>query len=514
MTTSENTFDAIVIGSGIGGMSAAVHLANHDKRVLLLEAALDFGGYTNPFKRKKFHFDPGLHYIGELNPGDFFHETLVKLQLRDRVDFNRLDDDCYDRYVFPELDFRMPANRELLRARLEQHFPEEKSGIDKFIRMLEALKINPGDPDEMKNAFAEVRAIDGSEVLATIRKRTYGEIMDHFFGDNALIKAVLSGPCGDVGLPPGRVSAMALIGIHNHYVDGAFFPKGGSGALRDAFMDRLKEKGAVCKNRTRVKKILVEDGKVAGVVTDKDEEYRAGVVVSNVDPVLTFTELLDSEHVRAKTLKKAEGIEASYGSICFFVGTDMPPENIKLGSENIWYYPSTDIDAEYDDALLDKLPEGDFSFFLSAPSRKDPGGGKCPPGTEVMEMVLLANYAPYAKWSDQRALQRDDDYKALKQKIQSTLVAQLERTYAPGLGDHIIVSEISTPVTNTYYTSPYKGSIYGPAHTPEQLGLGRFMPRGTVKNLYLCGAGVFNCGIGPCCISGYFAADLALKDAG
>ena len=512
MTTPENTFDAIVIGSGIGGMSAAVHLANNDKRVLLLEAALDFGGYTNPFKRKKFHFDPGLHYIGELNPGDFFHETLVKLQLRDRVEFNRLDEDCYDRYVFPGMDFRMPSNRELFRARLEEHFPEEKQGIDKFIRMINALKINPGDADEMKNAFAEVRAIDGSEVLATIRKRTYGEVMRHFFGDNDLIKAVLSGPCGDIGLPPGRVSAMALVGIHNHYLEGAFFPRGGSGALRDAFIDRLKEQGAVLKNRTRVTRILVEDGRAVGVVTDKDEEFRASAVVSNVDPVLTFTKLIEPENVRAKTLKKAENIEASYGSICFFVGTDMPPENIGVGQENIWYYPTTDIDKEYEDAAKVTVPTGDFSFFLSAPSRKDPGGGKCPPGTEVLEMVLLSNYEPFAKWADQRALQRDDEYKDLKNEIKSVLIKQLERTYAPGLGENIIVSEVSTPVTNTYYASPYKGSIYGPAHTPDQLGMGRFMPRGTVKDLYLCGAGVFNCGIGPCCISGYFAADLALKD--
>ncbi len=514
MTTPENQFDAIVIGSGIGGMSAATHLANHGKRVLLLEAALDFGGYTNPFKRKKFHFDPGLHYIGELNPGDFFHETLVKLQIRDRVGFNRLNDDCYDRYVFPGMDFRMPAGRDKFRARLEQHFPEARAGIDKFIRLLDALKINPGDPDQVKNAFAQVRAIDGSEVLATIRKRTFGEVVDHLFGDHDLIKAVLSGPCGDIGLPPGRVAATALIGIHNHYLEGAFFPKGGSGALRDAFIERLREKGAVLKNRTRVSRILIEGDAAAGVVTEKGEEFRAPLVVSNVDPVLTFTRLIEPEHVRGKTLKKAESVEPSYGSICFFVGTDLPADQIKLGQENIWYYPSTDIDDLYARAARETVPRGDFSFFLSVPSRKDPGGGKCPPGTEVLEMVVLASYEPYERWAEQRALQRDDEYEALKEQIKHSLIAQLERTYAPGFGQHILVHEVSTPVTNTYYASPFRGSIYGPAHTPEQLGLGRFMPRGAIKSLYLCGAGVFNCGIGPCCISGYFAADLALKDAG
>lgn len=518
MVTSRNDagvrmekFDAIVIGSGVGGMTAAAHLAVNGQSVLLLESALDFGGFTNPFMRKKFHFDPGIHYVGELRPGTHFYDTLKKVGVLDRMSFNRMPDDCFDRYVFPEIEFRMPASRDEFRARLLSHFPECADGIDKYMRILKALSRGAASRDDAKKTFEEIRAIDGSETLAGIRSITYGALMRHLFGDHRLIRAVLGGPCGDIGLPPGQVSAMALLGIFNHYLEGAFFPKGGSGAFRDAFISILRENGAVLKNRTKVTKIITENGEAVGVLTESGDEYRANVIISNADPVFTFTQLLGPGNVKETLIKKSEAIMSSHASICLFVGTNVPGENIKLGAENIWYYPSSDIDACYS-ALENGLPSGDFAFFLSCPSRKDPDSGKCPPGTEVLEMVVLASYDPFKKWDNMRAMKRPDDYYELKDQIEKTLMDQMERLYVPQLSKHIVVKETSTPVTNSYYVPAPRGSIYGPAHTPEQIGTGRFLPRGSVKNLYLCGAGVFNAGIAPSCVSGFFAAELALKD--
>ena len=100
-------YQTIVIGSGAGGLSAALTLARQGFSVLLLEAMGSLGGYLNPFRRGGYTFDTGLHYMGQLGKGEYFWRLLDKLGIADRIDFVELNPDGFDRYIFPDFEMAM-----------------------------------------------------------------------------------------------------------------------------------------------------------------------------------------------------------------------------------------------------------------------------------------------------------------------------------------------------------------------------------------------------------------------
>lgn len=111
MTIANTEYDAIVIGSGIGGLAAATRLAQKDRKVLLLEASSDFGGYIRPVVYGEYTFDLGLHYLGKLGENEIFSNLLKQMGLED-LQFIELDPNGFDKYVFPDYEFSF-CNRSL-----------------------------------------------------------------------------------------------------------------------------------------------------------------------------------------------------------------------------------------------------------------------------------------------------------------------------------------------------------------------------------------------------------------
>ena len=119
-------FDAIIIGSGMGGLTAAAFMAKGGMRPLVLEQHFAPGGNAQTFRRKRmFDFDVGLHYIGDCGPGGLFPSMLEQLDIADRVEFVPMDQDGFDTYVGPDMTFRAPAGWERYRQRLHEAFPQE-----------------------------------------------------------------------------------------------------------------------------------------------------------------------------------------------------------------------------------------------------------------------------------------------------------------------------------------------------------------------------------------------------
>lgn len=499
--------DVILIGSGIGGLVAALTCARAGKSVLVLEAGKQFGGYTNPFARKHFHFDPGIHYIGECGEGGSFRHLLDRLDLG-HVTFEALDPDGFDHYVFPEYSVKNCVGLDRFRDRLAADFPHERHGLDRFFSLLH-------DVDFVIKTSRRPK-LDGS-MLELLRKApgvmrwgraTLKEVLDHHF-DDALLKSALSGPVGDLGLPPSRLAAIMHMGLLCHYAGGAFFPSGGSGRLRDAFTDALKEEGAVLKRNARVERILHDSGRVTGVRLADGSEHRASVVISNAQATTTY-DMVGLEHLGRRLRDKIENLEHSYGSICIFLGVDGELDTSGLGSANIWNYASSDIDSTYSDAAT-RPYDGASSYFLTVPTNKDPNGGLAPEGKQTVELVTLCQPHLYERWFGDKTMRRGQEYDELKEAIADHYLSLAEK-HLPNLRKHVLLKEVATPATNYSYTLSPEGNIYGPAHTVAQIPPFRFGSRTPIEGLLLCGSSVMGAGIVPCASSGRAAGKLALAD--
>lgn len=502
-------YDVVVIGSGIGGLVAALTCAKAGQSVLVLEAGKQFGGYTNPFARKKFHFDPGIHYIGQCHPGGSFRRLLDKLGL-EHVEFSELDPDGFDHYVFPDYNVKACTGLDRYRDRLAADFPKERRGLDKFFGLLhdvEFVLANLSRIQSFGTGFGVARRLPG---LVRWSRATIGDVLNHYFTDRRL-KAALSGPVGDLGLPPSRMSAFMHFGLLTHYAHGAFFPSGGSGRLRDAFVQALDENGATLMRNQRVASLVHDGSVVRGVRTAKGQTFGAKQVISNASATTTY-DMVGHDHLPRRLTKRLTSLEQSYGSICIFLGVDGALQTQHIGSTNVWNYSSTDIDALFSDEVM-----GDFrksgSYFLTVPTNKDPNGGLAPEGMQTVEMVVLCGHEPFEGWYGDKSMKRGEDYEALKEDIADHFLEKAE-THLPGLRDHVVLKEVSTPATNVSYTLSPNGSIYGPAHTVAQSAPFRFGVRAPLEGLYLCGASVLGAGIVPCASSGRMAGKSALQDAG
>ncbi|MCB9613641.1 MAG: NAD(P)/FAD-dependent oxidoreductase [Sandaracinus sp.] len=496
-------FDVIVVGSGIGGLTAALTCARAKRSVLLLEAGKQFGGYTNPFSRKHFHFDPGIHYIGEAGPGGSFRHMLDRLGLED-VRFTELDPDGFDHYVFPDYAVKNCVGLERFRDRLAADFPRERESLDRFFQLLQNVDTTLRLAQRVRGAKDLLTLLRTAPGLVRWSRATLKELLDHHF-DDPLLKAALAGPCGDLGLPPSRLSAVMHMGLLTHYAKGAYFPHRGSGALRDGFVDGLREEGAVLHRNARVERILTEGGRVTGVRTTDGRTFLADAVISNAQATDTYA-MVGLPQVGRRLRQKVERTEHSYGSVVIFLGVDGALDTSPIGSSNVWSYAANDVESMYSDQALTR---GKGSFFLTVPSNKDPEGQLAPAGMQTVELVTLCRSEPFRKWFDDKTMKRGDEYVAFKEQIADHYLALAEK-HLPGLREHVVVKEVATPATNLSFTWSPDGNIYGPAHTPGQTPPFRFAAKAPIDGLFLCGASVMSAGIVPCASSGRGAGKLAL----
>ena len=501
-------YDVIVIGSGIGGLSAALTAARAGKSVLVLEAERQYGGFINPFARKKFWFDTGIHYVGEMGKGRSLHRQFENLGLLDDLKFRELNPEGFDRYVFPDYEIRLGNSLDDFHNQLSKDFPSERVALNRFFKRFKEIDGSLRDLQNRKSLWATIALLPKIPQLLRYKGLTYKQLLDQFFTDPRL-KAALSGPGGDIGLPPGSAAALVMIGIIAHFSRGAYYPIGGSKKVRDTYVDHLKKHGATLRRRTPVDSIILKGGKASGVCTANGETFNASVVISNASALHTLRDMVGYSNLKKKSVQKIKKARYSIGSVCVFVGTSQQPTEFGLDDANIWNYPSYDIDALYQPVLEGRQME-ELAFFLSVPTLKDPYANHAPQGKHTVELITFAPWKAFEPWDEQPVLKRDSDYMKLKNEVGMRLLNAAEK-YIPGLAANAEVIEISSPLTNKSFANTPDGSIYGMDHIPGQIGSGRWGIQSPIDGLLLCGADSMGGGIAPCVTSGTAAGNLSLK---
>src|SRR5262245_1935934 len=283
-------WDAIVIGSGIGGLTSAALLARHaGKRVLVLERHYTAGGFTHTFHRPGYEWDVGVHYVGDVHRPvsllrrAFDHLTegaLARADLGEVYDTIVIGDDRYD----------FMAGREAFRARMHSYFPRQTAAIDRYLERIRAT-VRTSRRYFLEKALPPLLGAAAGPVLRwpALReaRRTVADVLRELTDDPRLA-GVLAGQYGDYGLPPRQASWFMHALLVGHYLGGGAYPVGGSSRIAETILPAIEGRGGAVMTSAEVAQILVEDGRARGVRLAGGEEVRAPIVVSDAGVAMTF----------------------------------------------------------------------------------------------------------------------------------------------------------------------------------------------------------------------------------
>lgn len=481
-------YDVIVVGAGIGGLVSAALLSRRGRRVLVIDRHNVAGGNATIFRRPGYEFDVGLHYVGGCHP-DGVIPRILRASGVDDVVFEEMDPDGYDVVVVPGLRLRVPKGIERFRERLRETFPAERRGIDRFISLLRQLqRCLRAWPRPMPTLAALLR----SPGIARWGKRCYADVLESCTADPTL-RAVLSAQHPGYALPPSRASALVGLGIVLHYLEGAYYPRGGGQVLSDRLATSIETHGGHVRLRTRALRITVERGRVTGLdletAHDGRRHVQAEAVISNADLKHTMGELLDASWASSKLARRVASFEMapSMGVVYLGLSTDLALAGHPAA--NYWIHPDVDPEPQYAQAARGELPDKP-AVFLTIGSLKDPShAGMAPPGHTNVQAMSVAPSAAAAWGVDDQAsgYRRSPAYRRAKQRFADTLLDVVEQVL-PDVREQIDLLEVATPLTQIRYTGSSEGSAYGIASTPRQFGWSRPGPNTPVAGLFLCGA--------------------------
>ena len=463
---TESDYDVIVIGAGLGGLSAATHLANNNLRVLVLEQHDKVGGCATRFERGMFTFEASLHAMAGGGPGknDRGLNQLLKLWgVYDKIEFIELPE--FYRTIFPGVDITLPGNWEGFKQALREQWPEESDGIEKFHRICEntykdmmalreLYRMSPA-----RGFFKKMQVPLRYRSFYRYKDKTLQDVLDECF-ENDDIKAVVAQLWIFYGAPVPEQSALIGLAATEVYLsDGAWHIMGTSQMLSNAYAERIMELGGVVKTDTLVTKIVMENGLATGVETSSGKKYTSRYIVANTDPYQLTFRLVGEKHFPEKYIDHLNAMKPANSLFGVYMGLDVDLAARGYDEVEIIYSPTTS-----DSTLLyDAMMRGDFKEGAVAITIYSNLGDPvyAPEGKSV---VTLTAYSGIDIWPEY-----GDDYYKMKHRKVNELV-ELAAEVIPELNDprFVLIKEGYTPRTVKRYTLNRKGVVYGFYLTPDQ----------------------------------------------
>jgi len=500
-------FDFIVIGSGIGGLTAAIWLAKSGKKVAVLERHYVPGGFTHSFRRKHgFQWDVGVHYVGNMSKdnsllGMFNFLTDGKLRWESMGE-------VYDVVYIDKKRYEFKAGKEQFREQFIKYFPEDKQAINDYLNLIEKAN-KRGAAFFFEKVFEPWLSKSFGWILRKrynrYSQKTTWEVLSELT-NNKLLIAVLCGQCGNYGLSPKYSSFGAHAMVIAHFMEGGYYPIGGAEQICHKAIEVLNKLGSKVFINAEVQNIITENNAVTGIKVN-DTIIRCTNVISNAGVNNTFNYLL-SESAKQRCKFNLKHVKPASGHLCLYIGLNKSSAELNLPKHNVWYYAHENTDELIEKTTLSEAPNN-FAY-ISFPSAKDPEWELKNPGKATIQAISVGNYDWFKAYENQPWMKREDAYKKLKSDFE---VSMLNRLYIlfPQVKGNIQITEVSSPLSTRHFSNYKNGEIYGLEHSPDRFKLPFLRPKTRIKGLKLVGQDITLVGVSGAMLSGMLCATTILK---
>ncbi|MGU3540595.1 phytoene desaturase [Methylobacterium sp. A54F] len=473
--TSEPSADrrphAVVIGSGFGGLAAAIRLGARGYRVSVLERLDQPGGRARVHRQDGFTFDAGPTIV----TAPFLFEELWALCGR------RMADDVtlapmrpFYRIRFEDgASFDYSGDPEAMRREVAKFSAADVAGYERFMaRSAEICRVGFEELGHVPfGSFTDMLRIMPDLLRLGGHRSVYDVVASHIRDER--LRTIFSFHPLLIGGSPFRASAIYCLIAHLERRWGVHFAMGGTGRLVDGLCDLIRGQGGTVRCGAEVAEILVERGSARGVRLADGERIGAALVVSNADSAHTYRHLLPAAARRRWSDRRLARASSSMGLFVWYFGTRRKYPNV--AHHTILMGPR--YRGLIDDIFRRKALAPDFSLYLHRPTETDPL--LAPPGHDAFYVLApVPNLAGGQDWAREA-----EPYRA-------AIARALEASVLPGLSEAIVTSRVTTPQDFADDFLSYRGSGFGIEPVLTQSAW--FRPHNAsedVANLYLVGAG-------------------------
>ena len=471
----ENTYDIVIVGSGLGGLVSALIFAKEGYKVCVLEKNNQFGGNLQTFVRDKSIFDTGVHYIGGLAEGENLHQYFKYLGIMDDLKLKKMEEDKYDVITFEgdEIQYPHAQGYDNFIEQLSKEFPEERAVIETYCNKIkETCNSFPLYNLQIGDAY-----YDNTDLLS-LKIKDYIESIT----DNEKLRAVLVGSnflyAGEDNTP-FYVHALSI----NSYIQSSWRCVNGGSQISKLLIKQIRNLGGKVLKYKEVTSFGFEDKKLVSAKTKDGNEYFASQFISNIEPKYTL-KMLGKNKMRKAYTKRIESIKSIISA--FSVYFVFHPESFQYLNYNHYHFKDVNRVWDAQGYTQESWPEG---YMLSVGAKKNESEW-----AENMTFITYMRYDEVREWEDSFNTVAENDergeaYEAFKNKKIEQAIVEIEKKF-PNFRSCIKSVHSSSPLSYRDYIGVNEGSMYGYVKDADSPMTSFLSPRTKLKNLFFTGQSI------------------------